>query len=479
MRKRIVCGALILCALAGMVSPALAADDEVYGLMTTIDYYEKTGTFFYDNYLMDLENEGRTPGDLETDPNDWGIPVVGEDIALNIEDHIAYISGSAGKFNPTGTLSRAEAAQMLYTLLDGYCPIRMSYTDVEDGKWYADAARTMGTLGVMRAWDPTFVPAEKITRGEFIGAVAAFFPLRNDRPQFYDVAVGHPYYDELRSARAWGWVTGYADGSCRPDQTITRAEAVSILNRALGRSADTRYLESAYPLSTFLDVPSSHWAYGDVMEASITHDYSDSWGGEVWLSHVHKPSGLAQGFYSVDGWLYYYSSREGAFVRNTTVNGFAFDGNGHYTTGNAELDAKIHSIVKAKTNDSMTQEQKLRALYLYTRDSFTYLRRAPYAFGATGWWEKDALNMLNTRYGNCYCYASVFYYCARWIGYDAKIYSGTVGRNRSPHAWVEIAFNGVNYIFDTELEMAKHKSGQSWINFYKFRDSGNAWNYRR
>lgn len=475
MSKRILALALILAVLTGVASPALAAG---YG---TYEDWLASGTYFFDHYLEDLENEPvvEEPTEPEIPWEPVEPPVVGEDISLNTDDHVAYISGSAGKFNPTGTVSRAEAAQMLYSLLDGTCPILVSYTDVTGSEWYANAAWAMGSLGVMRANDAAFAPSEKITRGEFIAAVAAFFPLRDDRPQFYDVKEGHPYYDALRSARSWGWVTGFADGGCRPDQTITRAEAVVILNRALGRTGDQAYLDNAYPILTFLDVPAGHWAYYDIMEAAITHEYSEGWGQESWTSHVHKDSGLAQGFYSMNGWLYYYSSSVGAFVRNTTVGSFTFDGQGHYTTGNSELDAKIHNVVLAKTNDTMTREQKLRALYVYTRDSFKYLRRAPYAFGATGWWEQDALNMLNTGYGNCYSYASVFYYCARWLGYDAKIYSGRVGHNPSPHGWVEINFDGVNYIFDTELEMAKHRQGLTYINFYKFRDYNNTWNYVR
>ena len=147
------------------------------------------------------------------------------------------------------------------------------------------------------------------------------------------------------------------------------------------------------------------------------------------------------------------------------------------TTGSTELDNHLRSIVMNVTNDGMTQEQKLRALYVYTRDSFTYLRRPAYPFGVLDFMQEDALRILNTGYGNCYCYASLFWYLSRWIGYDSLIYSGTVGGNRSPHSWVEISFDGRYYIFDTELEMAYHKKGRYDINLYK--TTGSGWNYRK
>ena len=121
-------------------------------------------------------------------------------------------------------------------------------------------------------------------------------------------------------------------------------------------------------------------------------------------------------------------------------------------SGSDELDQLLHDIYVKETNESMTQEEKLRALYVYTRDSFSYRRRPPYEFGVLDFMQTDALNMLTTGYGNCYCYASVFWYLSRWAGYDSRIINGTVGQRRSPHSWVEITFDGTSYIFDTPPE---------------------------
>lgn len=398
-------------------------------------------------------------------------------LTLVTDRHISYISGSAGAFHPQGNITRAEAAQILCRLLPENQTVPASYVDVPASAWYAQAAGTLGVLGVLRPGESTFLPDEELTRGEFIRAVTCFFPQRTGAPQFSDVPANDPNAAAYVTARSWGWLAGFEDGTVRPDQHLTRAEAVVMLNRALGRSPDRDYIAATSPIF-YLDVSPERWYYYDVVEASVAHEHMNGPGGEYWLSHTAAPLDLPTGFHLMDGWLCYYDGERGDILRDAPVGNFQFDGAGHFTTGNAELDGRLRSIVLAQTDAGMTQEQKLRALYVYTRDSFTYLRRPAYEFGATGYMEKDALDMLATGYGNCYSYSSLFWYLARWIGYDAKIYSGTVGSNRAPHGWVEIAFDGRDYIFDTELEMAYHKKGRYEINLYKYIDMDN-WQYRR
>ena len=402
-------------------------------------------------------------------------PVTAAGMTLNTTEHDAYISGSGSRFNPSGEITRAEAAQILSRLLPSEPPATVSYLDVADTAWYAQAARMIGSLGVMRAGESLFLPNEAITRGELIYAVACFFPANTSVVQFIDVSPWDPNSEAYLTARAQGWVTGFEDGTLRPDQPVTRAEAVSIINRALGRVPDKSYIDTLAPF-LYLDVSRDSWYFYDVMEASVSHQHTGSNGEERWISHTAMPSSMTAGFHLIDGWLYYYDPAQGNVLRDTSMGNFTFDAQGHFTSGNAGLDAKLRDIVMSKTNDGMTQEQKLRALYVYTRDSFTYLRRPAYQFGVLDFMEKDAMDMLSTGYGNCYSYASVFWYLSRWIGYDAKIYSGTVGSNRAPHSWVEINFDGKDYIFDTELEMAYHRKGRYEINLYKYIDVDN-WRY--
>lgn len=402
-------------------------------------------------------------------------------VSLSVDSHIAYAQGSSGlfpAFNPTRQVTRAEAAQMLYRLLTKVPSSTGSYTDVPAGAWYAKAVTALADLGVLEAQNGALDTGRPVTRGEFTRYIACFFPLRTDGTLFPDVAEDDPNAPFIRSAQAYGWAKGGSDGLFHPDETINRAAAVVLLNRCLGRTADQTYISQHHP-AFYVDVAPSSWYYYDVMEATVPHQHTGSGSAERWTSHTARTAVPKDGVQMADGWLYCYDGAQGDVVRDAVVGTHYFNINGRFSTGNNELDSWLHKIVLARTDSSQTQEQKLRAVYLYTRDSFTYLRRPPYEMGVYDYMETDALRMLETGYGNCYCYASLFWYLSRWIGYDATIYNGTVGVRRSPHSWVEIHLNGKNYIFDTELEMAYRRKKRFDVNLYKFYDAGNSWNYRR
>ena len=115
----------------------------------------------------------------------------------------------------------------------------------------------------------------------------------------------------------------------------------------------------------------------------------------------------------------------------------------------------------------MTKDEMLKAFFAYCRDNYKYLKWNTYNKGYTGFTLAAARQMLSTGRGNCYCYASVFWYLARWIGYDAKIYSG--GVLNGSHCWVEID----GYIYDTQLEWRfVHDYGHSqylWAFYHRSR----------
>ena len=86
--------------------------------------------------------------------------------------------------------------------------------------------------------------------------------------------------------------------------------------------------------------------------------------------------------------------------------------------------------------------------------------------------------MYSTGRGNCYCYASAFWAAARGLGYDAKIVSGTIGIEHSPHGWVEIIIDGDRYTFDVEIEMARRRDGEKKADMYMMSDGKRStWNY--
>lgn len=134
---------------------------------------------------------------------------------------------------------------------------------------------------------------------------------------------------------------------------------------------------------------------------------------------------------------------------------------GRYHTGDEELDELLYAVVEEHTDESMTDEEKLHAMYRYVATSFGYLRRNYYDPGDHSWLNQEAKTMLTERCGNCYNFAATFCLLARCVGFDAKEYSGTIyghaepGETRPPdrpHGWVEIAFDGVNYIFDPDMQ---------------------------
>ena len=102
---------------------------------------------------------------------------------------------------------------------------------------------------------------------------------------FTDVKADDWFYDQVVGAIKYGWIGGYTDGSFRPNNTITRAEVTAIVNRMLGRTADTDFVDThADELHKFSDVPASCWAYDQIMEATNAHAYRGSSDGEKWTS---------------------------------------------------------------------------------------------------------------------------------------------------------------------------------------------------
>lgn len=189
-----------------------------------------------------------------------------------------------------------------------------------------------------------------------------------------------------------------------------------------------------------------------------------------------EEAGLFYGPMLVGGELYYVDAATQDVVRDEYRGTLYFGPDGKYTSGDEVLDAYVEAVLAALTTEGKTRAELLYDAYVYTRDSFSYLRRNYYEVGETGWEHDEALTMFGTGRGNCYCYASVFYYLARGLGYDAEIVSGLVGSRRSPHGWVEITVNGEPLIFDKELEMSYLKKNQKY-NFFAMSYDDVPWSY--
>ena len=419
---------------------------------------------------------------VDATPSQTPEPEPSEDITLISDEHIQYITGvGSALFSPDKNITRAEAAVILCRLLSGTVPVTVSYSDVPAGSWYKEAAEQLGSLGVLRAGERTFRGNEPISRGEFVHCIAAFFPPRTDAEQFSDVPSTHQYAEDILSCRAYGWLNGYGDGTFRPEQPILRSEAVAVINRALGRTGDREEIAANRP-ALFLDVPATVWYYYDVMEATVPHTFDTAESGEEkWTTFTQTDTGLpedfqTEGFHLYEGWCYYYSAEAGDILRNSTIFGFTYDANGRFTTGDTWVDGQLREIILGQTDPNMSGDELLQAFFAYCRDTYRYLKWNYYEMGDTSFTMDAARQMLSTGRGNCYCYASVFWYLARWIGYDARIISGTVYGDY--HSWVEIG----GYIYDPQLEWRfvhdRGNTGYLW-HFYHLLDSSDVHLYRK
>ena len=215
---------------------------------------------------------------------------------LNGDDHFAYVIGYPdGKVHPEGNISRAETATIFFRLLkadirDGNLTADNEFSDVSDGQWHNKAVSTMAKLGIVKGRRADrFDPNASITRAEFAAICARFNtkPVENSS-SFSDIS-GHWAENEIERAAAFGWISGYPDGTFHPDARITRAEAMTMINRVLCRmpQSESDLLNS---MVTWPDNKPSDWHYPAVQEATNSHDF-DRQGevGESWTKLTSVP----------------------------------------------------------------------------------------------------------------------------------------------------------------------------------------------
>lgn len=186
-----------------------------------------------------------------------------------------------GSLTDSGLLDVSTAAQLLYELMTEqahkqYDRSDNDFSDVPAGQWYTVAVSTLANVGAITGCgDGTFQPGKAITRAEFVTILAGIYGENTSKGMPFSDVGRSWYYDAVATAYANGWVSGYTDGTFRPNQTITRAEAVVILNSVLGRSCDLTYVQAnAQAALHFTDITPGAWYYADVIEASVAHTYT-------------------------------------------------------------------------------------------------------------------------------------------------------------------------------------------------------------
>ena len=200
---------------------------------------------------------------------------------LNGDDHFAYIIGyPEGDVRPSNNITRAEVTTIFFRLLkedvrNMNLAYENSFGDVEILDWYNTAVSTMAKLGVVNGRNAdTFDPNAFITRAEFAAICARFADADVDAENKFTDVAGHWAEKEIYEAAEYGWIRGYEDNTFKPDQYITRAEAMTLINRVLNRIPETAddLLDTMKKWSDNSDV--SVWYYIPVQEATNSHNYN-------------------------------------------------------------------------------------------------------------------------------------------------------------------------------------------------------------
>ena len=198
---------------------------------------------------------------------------------LNGNDHYAYIVGYPDKtVRPQNGITRAEVATIFFRLLtdetrDANSTKSNSYSDVAAGAWYNHAVSTLSAMGIVKGSNGKFNPNAPITRAEFAAIAARFDDKANTTTADFSDIASHWAKNEISAASNNGWINGYPDGTFRPDNKITRAEAMTLVNRVLKRLPETEedLHDDMIKWSDNSDV--SQWFYLDVQEATNSHYY--------------------------------------------------------------------------------------------------------------------------------------------------------------------------------------------------------------
>ena len=248
-------------------------DDDNWYTITVTDRNGKAKA----NYTVVLKDRNGNEITGTTDNN--GI------VILPAQEHKAYIVGyEDGTFRPDGDMTRAEAATIFARLISEAKGESVSgnagFSDVSQNDWFAAYVGYLAKYDVIKGYeDGTFRPNASVTRAEFVAMAVRCYDLFYELGssaisiKYNDLNSSHWAYDDIAYATNEKWLNGYADGSFKPDVNITRAEVVTVVNRATGRTPDKEFInDNLAALNKFTDLKSNaHWGYYDIMESANDH----------------------------------------------------------------------------------------------------------------------------------------------------------------------------------------------------------------
>ena len=231
----------------------------------------------------------------ETTEIDWNVPKsIIAAACLNTKDHYSYLIGySDGTVRPNGRITRAEVATIFFRLLTDDARQRNwssenNFSDVSADKWYNNAVSTLCHMGVLGGYsDGTFRPNAPITRAEFAKIAVSFAQANGSAVYSYftDVKTTDWFAPYVTAAKDSGLIEGYSDGSFKPENRITRAEACAIVNRVLGRKPSKNHMKISGRID-WPDCTTADWFYEAIMEATNSHTYQmgkrvETWNGKL------------------------------------------------------------------------------------------------------------------------------------------------------------------------------------------------------
>lgn len=222
-------------------------------------------------------NNDTTTNDDVVTINDADVPLA-DLTSLNREDHFAYVSGyTDGTVRPTNNITREEVAAIFYRLLTDvsrtvYETGVNNFSDVDSSRWSNNAISTLANAGIISGYkEGTFKPGQTITRAEFAAIASRFDSVSENVTNPFTDTEGHWAEQLISNAADKGWVGGYPDSTFRPSNAITRAEAMTLINKVLNREVDKEGLLA--DAKQWPDNQEGKWYYYQVLEATNSHDY--------------------------------------------------------------------------------------------------------------------------------------------------------------------------------------------------------------
>ena len=336
---------------------------------------------------------------------------------------------NGGRFDPERTVTRVEFCRMLAPMLTGLPEGTASFSDLAPGSAGYEEAAALTDAGILPPEeDGLFRPKDAVTRREL---TMTLMRLGRSLPS------GAGKRADTLAAEVSSGATSRVGTTEDLDEPILREELAVVLVRLAGREPCEAglFLGGHMPEDVALD--DFAWTYiADAVTDGV----------------VETP---AEGVYRAYGWLYA-AWGDGTLMRDMDWGVWTFGLDGRYTTGNATLDGYLQQGLTDSGASELTGTQALEAVYMYVKAQGEYLVRpedaTPLPPAATGWEYDRALRFFRYGGGTCYGYAAAFGLLARVLGENAYIISGQVNQYHGAHAFVVIPENGVDWIYDPELE---------------------------